>query len=278
MPPSISAVIPTYRRHAQLKSAVQSAISQSFEGDLDIIVVDDNPPDSEIFAQNWAMLARDFPQVRHIANDQPRGGGGARNCGILSARGEWIAFLDDDDTWLPGKLSRQWQLAARVAENVACIDTGFFELDEASGTQTAVLPKLQGEIFADLLVKHNGRAPKLSTLICRRDALIAVGMFDKDLPSRQDIDLYLRLARQFHFASVPEPLAVKHLHAGERISTNPGKKIAGFEMFLKKYAEDFRARPDLYRIFQRQFAKRLYRAGRYASAARVLMKSLIRFP
>lgn len=277
MKPLISVVIPTYRRHAQLRTAVVSVVDQSFEGPVEIIVVDDNPQDSEFFAQNRTMFASGFPQVRHVANTQPRGGSGARNCGILAATGDWIAFLDDDDSWLPGKLSRQWQLIAKSPDDVACIDTGFWEVDETSGTREAVLPKLQGDIFEDLLVKHNGRAPKLSTLICRRDALIAVGMFDQGLPSRQDVDLYLRLARHYRFDSVQEPLAVKSIHSGERISTNPAKKIAGFQMFLDKYAAEFRSRPDLYRIFQRQFAKRLYRAGRYSGAVRALARSIMPF-
>ncbi len=270
MQPSLSVVIPTYKRQKQLRAAVESVLGQALDQPFEIVVVDDNPPESEVHALNRAMFARDFPQVRHIPNTRPRGGSGARNCGIMAAKGNWIAFLDDDDSWLPGKLSRQWNLIREAPGDLACIDTGFWEVDEISGSRRAVLPKLKGHIFEELLVKHNGRAPKLSTLICRRDALIAVGMFDEDFASRQDIDLYLRLARQFRFDSVAEPLAVKNMHSGARISTDPSKKVRGFEHFLKKYEADLRARPELLRIFYRQYAKRLYRAGQYGKAIRAL--------
>jgi glycosyltransferase involved in cell wall biosynthesis len=275
MAPVLSVVIPTYQRQSQLRMAVQSVMDQTFTAPFEIIVVDDNPPDSEAYARNRTMFEKEFPGVRHLRNDRGRGGSGARNCGILAARGGWIAFLDDDDSWLPEKLSRQWELIGTAAAGVACVDTGFWEVDEASGRREAVLPKLQGNIFDDLLVKHNGRAPKLSTLVCRRDALIQVGMFDQDLPSRQDLDLYLRLARHYSFASVQEPLAVKNMHSGQRISTNPEKKIRGFQLFMEKYEAEFRSRPDLYRIFQRQFAKRLYRSRQYGKAMLALAKGIL---
>lgn len=274
MKPVVSVVIPTFGRHEQLREAVFSALGQDAPVPFEVIVVDDNPPAAELFRKNRAMLEGLSPSIRHLASTGPRGGSGARNCGILAARGEWVAFLDDDDEWLPGKLARQWYLAASAPADVACVDTGFCEKDEATGKQTPVMPQLEGWIFDDLLVKHRGRAPKLSTMLCRREALLAAGLFDTELPSRQDLDLYLRLARAYRFWPVREILAVKHVHSGARITTSRAKKLAGFEGFYRKYAEDLRARPPLHALFLRQYAVQMFKAGRYAEALRLAVRSL----
>lgn len=274
MNPLVSVVIPTYGRFEQLERAVRSVMSQQCDCIFEVVVVDDNPPDSQLSQQISSMLASRFPAIRHIANSGRRGGAGARNTGIEQARGKWIAFLDDDDEWLPGKLAAQVSKAGKVDDETACMDTGFVQVNAVSGESKTVVPKLQGAIFDDLLVKHRGRAPKLSTLMCRRDALVSVGMFDPDMPSRQDLDLYLRLARHFRFASEPKPLAIKHLHAGDRISTNHAKKLKGFELFYRKYREDFRLRPDLHRIFLRQYARRSIRSGDYIAALRLMLRSM----
>ena len=274
MKPVLSVVIPTYGRHEQLERAVRTVMTQECDVPFEVVVVDDNPADSELRQRNAAMLAQFQPVVRHLSNSGRRGGAGARNTGIEAATGEWIAFLDDDDEWLPNKLRQQLTLMRNAAPQLACIDTGFYEDDEATGRRKSVMPQLQGDIFDTLLVKHQGRAPKLSTLICRREALVSIGMFDPELPSRQDLDLYLRLARHYRFASVAEPLAIKHVHTGARISTSHANKIRGFELYYRKYRDDFLVRPELHRIFLRQYARWLYRAKRYPAAVRLLLRSL----
>lgn len=270
----ISVVIPTYGRHEQLEAALRSVRLQDCPVPFEVIVVDDNPVDSELFGRNQAMLAQRFPGVVHLPNPQSRGGAGARNGGVLAAVGEWVAFLDDDDEWLPGKLAQQWALMSMAPVDVVAIDTGFWEVDSNSGERKKVLPQLQGWIFDALLVKHQGRAPKLSTLVCRRQALLDAGLFDEMLPSRQDLDLYLRLARVGRFESVLEPLAMKHVHAGPRISTSFENKLRGFEVYYRKYLPEFQARPALHRIFLRQYARWLYRARRYPTALRLVLRSL----
>lgn len=270
----ISVVVPTYGRHKQLEAALRSVSRQDCPVPFEVIVVDDNPVDSELFGRNQAMLARRFPEVLHLPNPQSRGGAGARNGGVLAAKGAWVAFLDDDDEWLPDKLAQQWALMSGAPAGVVAIDTGFWEVDASSGQRKVVLPQLQGWIFDALLVKHQGRAPKLSTLVCRHQALLDVGLFDVALPSRQDLDLYLRLARVGRFESVLEPLALKHVHAGPRISTSFDNKLRGFEVYYHKYLAEFQARPVLHRIFLRQYARWLYRARRYPTALRLVLRSL----
>lgn len=269
----ISVIIPTCGREDELARAIASVESQTLKIALDVVVVNDNPPGSTLFARTRTMIEERFPGVRQLTNDLGRGGAGARNCGILAAAADWVAFLDDDDEWLPEKLEQQWPAALAAPPDVAAIDTGFWDVDERAGKKRAELPQLQGWIFEDLLVKHRGRAPKLSTLICRRSALLEVGMFDEAMPSRQDLDLYLRLARHYKFASIMEPLAIKHVHAGQRISADRAKKIRGFELFYSKYKDDLSIRPALHRQFLRHQALWCCSDRRFFSAGMLFARS-----
>ena len=272
--PTVSVIIPTYRRPAELERALRSVLDQNFS-DIEVIVVDDNPPDSAERRRTEELLGRTSGPLRHLKNDTPLGGAGARNVGIQAAGGQFIAFLDDDDQWLPGKLQKQMDLFAGLAEDVCSVDTGFYEIDQRRGTTRTVMPALRGEIFDALLVKHKGRAPKLSSMVCRAAALRRVGGFDEQLPSRQDLDLYLRLARHYRFEYIAEPLMNKYIHNAGRISAVSDNKIRGFEMLYRKYRDDLAARPALHRRYLRRHAFWLAKAWKLLRAAGKYLRSLL---
>lgn len=107
-PPEVSVVIPTLRRSQLLVRALNSVLTQSYH-QLEIIVVVDGPDEETV-----AMLdAIADPRVRYFVNPRSLTAAGARNFGVSQAHGEWIAFLDDDDEWLPQKLQRQMEVARR---------------------------------------------------------------------------------------------------------------------------------------------------------------------
>src|SRR5665213_1350208 len=115
--PLVSVIVPTRDRVQILRAAVASVLRQSATN-FELIVVDDASTDGT--SSYLAELATMDKRVRVVRNAAPKGGAGARNEGISHARGEWIAFLDDDDEWLPNKIRRQLEtLAANVAA-VAC--------------------------------------------------------------------------------------------------------------------------------------------------------------
>jgi len=272
--PTVSVIIPTFKRPTELLRAVKSVLEQDYK-DFEILVVDDNLPESEYRIQTKSALKGIDPRIIHLENDTPMGGAGARNVGIESARGAYVAFLDDDDQWLPDKLSRQMVLFETLPSEVCSVDTGFFEIDERRDTKRVILPALRGDIFEDLLVKHKGRAPKLSSVVCRTAALREIGMFDVLLPSRQDLDLYLRLARLYHFEFIAEPLVNKFIHSSVRISSVSSNKIRGFEMLYKKYYSDLVLRPVLHRRYLKRHAFWLVKGGKLFQAGSKVFKSLL---
>ena len=128
----VSVIIPTYNRAACLKLALASVLNQTYQN-FEIIVVDDASTDGT------ADVVRGFADARitYVRHDVNRGkvgaGAAARNSGIARAQGTYIAFLDDDDEWLPEKLARQVAVLDRGPRSVGAIYTGFVKIDQATG-------------------------------------------------------------------------------------------------------------------------------------------------
>ncbi|GAA1086463.1 glycosyltransferase [Nocardiopsis composta] len=196
--PEVTAIVPTRDRPDLVRRTLRSITGQDYPGVLRTIVVFDNDdPDH--------TLADDDPRrpVRVMANTRSPGLAGARNTGILAASGELVAFCDDDDTWLPGKLRRQVEvlLGAPETEIVCCGIRVIYERTEAERVldRTSVT-------FADLLAS---RLTELhpSTFVIRRSALVdGCGTVDEELPGSyaEDYELLLRLARRAPVRTVPE--------------------------------------------------------------------------
>ena len=106
----ISVVIPTYNRPDTLKRAITSVLSQTCT-DFEIIIVNDSHQERPV----WDIINHFADErIRYFRNERSKGGNGARNTGIIKSKGEYIAFLDDDDEWLPDKLYLQQQLGTRL--------------------------------------------------------------------------------------------------------------------------------------------------------------------
>ena len=184
--PRVSVIIPTYNRAHLVERAIDSVLTQDF-ADFEIIVVDDGSTD-----ETPIKLSR-YGDSRICYLRKENGGlASARNAGIAQAHGEYIAFLDDDDTFLPTKLSLQAQLLD-VRPEIGVVAGGWLFVDEASGRTTKVFPwEFQGNLdlkawlFASLFPVH--------AALVRRQWLQEVGGFDQAFPRLEDWDLWLRLA------------------------------------------------------------------------------------
>ncbi len=116
MHPAVSVVLPTYNRAQSLPGAMRSVLDQSF-GDLELIIVDDAS------TENIEAIVADFgdPRIRYLRLDHNSGAAAARNVGMAETRGQYIAFQDSDDIWLPGKLARQVELLEGQPPNVGVV-------------------------------------------------------------------------------------------------------------------------------------------------------------
>lgn len=258
--PTVSVIIPTYNRAEILPKSVNSVLNQTFE-DFELIVVDDASEDhtgSVISGMNDNRI--DY--VRHHDN---RHVSAARNTGIEHARGEFIAFLDDDDCWLPGKLEQQVRLMNQDPEvgMVYC----WMSYQRGGKELRKYKPALRGNIFAETLVGQPiGNA---STLLVRASIIEDIGGFDVELSRGNDGDFIRRVAKQYNVDYVPEVLVIYSVgHGADRITTNDGdgirSAIRGERSKLYKFKTDLSCRPRAKAIIYAKIAYRHAQIGEWS--------------
>jgi len=186
MTPRVSVVVPTRDRRTVLARALASIDAQYFR-DFEVVVVDDGSADG---TAGW--LRAEHPAVRLVELRTSCGAAAARNRGVARARGEIVAFLDDDDAWRPSYLETQVALFDAHPATQLC-SAGHVEID---GTGRVSRPDLRPLFdYADPLVHLLAECPlhTLSVVACRRAALARIGPFDETLAIVHDLDWYLRL-------------------------------------------------------------------------------------
>lgn len=209
--PSVTVVIATRDRPVLLRRAVESVLAQRYPGAVEVIAVfDQSAPEADL-ASDGAGPEGGARRVRVLANERTPGLAGARNTGITAATGELVAFCDDDDLWLPGKLAAQVERLAAEPE-LELVTTGV--LVEARGkVSTRVLDRTH--ITHDELLRSRVSEAHPSTYLFRRAALAdGIGLVDESLPGSyaEDYDVLLRAARRHPVGVVPLPLAKVFWH------------------------------------------------------------------
>lgn len=230
----VSIVIPTYSRNDTLVRAIESALNQTYSN-IEIIVVDDNPSDSEWRNKTEKLMDRfaDESRIHYHKNKKNLGGAGARNEGIAIARGEYIAFLDDDDEYLPENVQQKMNAFNSANNDKLALVYGFSEYIN------------HGQAVYWKKVNHNGCClyeamrenciAATSQWVARKSALEEVGLFSV-VPSKQDSQLILKLlVAGFEVLCVPEVLTRYYMDAETltHISTNGRKPLQGELLYQK---------------------------------------------
>ena len=226
----VTVIIPTHNRAEFLRHAISSVLEQSFQ-DFEIIVVDDASSD------NTAEVVTRFhdERIKFIRHVNRRGGSAARNTGIVNAKCDYIAFLDDDDEWFPEKLARQMEVLLASPPGVGCIYTGYVIVDKYNEkTNGQMIPSKKGDLSKDLLISNC--IGGTSSVLLRKECFDKIGLFDENLPSFQDYDLWIRISRKFHFDYIKEPLLKYYVHP-KKIWGDPDTLNQGMRMMLGKYGD-----------------------------------------
>jgi glycosyltransferase involved in cell wall biosynthesis len=226
--PIVSVIIPTYNRNGFLRSAIESVLNQTFQA-FEVIVVDDaSSEDVQGIVQGFHD--RRIKCIRHETN---KGEAGARNTGLIHAQAEYIAFLDDDDVWFPEKLKSQLDVLEKSTLKVGGIYSGYIVKDCADPRKSYTkIPAKRGDIYKDLLIQNSIGPP--STVVVRRKCIETAGPFDENIFYGVDHDFYLRIAKDFHFECIAEPLARYSIHEN-RLSANPELVAKGLAAMSRKY-------------------------------------------
>jgi glycosyltransferase involved in cell wall biosynthesis len=172
----------------------------------------------------------------YIENDHARGGGGARNAGIFRANGLWVAFLDDDDLWLPDKLRLQYEKIVAAGESVGLVYTGTKSVRDDGKTYLS-LPTKEGWILNDVLSKNH--IGGFSSAAIRKDVLWSINGLDERFSALQDIDLYIRVAQVSQVVYVEQPLVIVRISHADRITKNRHSKLKSNVLLLNKYRSLF---------------------------------------
>jgi glycosyltransferase involved in cell wall biosynthesis len=228
--PLVSAIIPTCNRMEMLLRAARSVAIQTYPN-MELIIVDDDPSGSikEHLRQEIELQA-----CRVIKNRRKSGGAGARNTGFLESKGKFIGFLDDDDEWMPEKIEKQIEAFQASDDKVGIVTAHNIVIHNS--TKIITYRCLEGNVYEALCRKH--MVGNTSIPLIKRHVLEEVGLFNEDMPAAQDTELWLRIAKRYHFATVKEPLAILYWHDSERITKNPSKQIIGLYILLRKHWSD----------------------------------------
>lgn len=206
--PAVSVILPTYNRGAMLRESVDSVLAQSFT-DWELLIIDDGSTDGSV-----ASLPSD-PRIRVIATAHSGSPASARNVGFREARGEWIALLDSDDSWLPAKLATQLQALWKSPDGRwSC--TGYSFVDETGQP----VPQRSGGPYTPVsgwvlesLIAGGGMTVTTTTLMFHRSLIDEVGEFDPAYVPRADLDYMLRAAKRSPIVAVPDVLTVVREHS-----------------------------------------------------------------
>lgn len=210
--PLVSVVIPTYNRGWAIKAAVDSVLSQDYQN-TELIVVDDGSTDD-----TKTLLAAYQTQLTLIEQKQ-RGVSAARNRGIAVAGGAFVSFLDSDDRWLPGKLTRQIDFFTANPEALICQTEEIWIRNGVRVNPGKRHQKPSGMIF-DRSLELCLVSP--SAVMMKKRLFDTIGLFDESLPACEDYDLWLRISSRFPVDLIDEPLIVKNGGHPDQLSKMPG--------------------------------------------------------
>jgi glycosyltransferase involved in cell wall biosynthesis len=246
--PLISVVIPAYNRVHTIQEAVRSALDQE-DVDIEVIVVDDGSTDGT----GAAAEALGDPRVR-VITQQNGGVSAARNAGIAGAGGEWVAFLDSDDLWLPRKLISQLDAMSLVSGCMASQTSAYLVDDDLNRVALRRCESSADPLLTFLRFQNMPAAG--SSWMVKRQLLAEIGGFDQDLGRIEDWDFSLRLARFAKPVCVTEPLTLYRYHAGNRSHDIDMHVTAGLTILDRLYADP--TLPATARVHEREVYARFY--------------------
>lgn len=245
MTPSISVVVPTRDRPELLRRSLASIVGQRYDGDIEVIVVFDQGTPTDV-----GVPESDTRRIRTIANDRVAGLAGARNCGVLAATGDLVAYCDDDDEWLPDKIRRQVEAMAREpSAEVVVTGTAI-----VYGSRTIDRIPPDSHVTFDDLLRSRVQEVHPSSIVVKRGAMLdGIGLVDEEIPGSygEDYDWLLRAARRAPILVVRSPLTRAYWHEASFFADRWTSIIDAIHYLIAKFPEFHRDRLGLALLYGR---------------------------
>jgi Glycosyl transferase family 2/Sulfotransferase family len=270
--PDVSVMITTRGRPELVRETLATVVTQTYPGDIEILVVHDQEPPDE----GLNKLSAAGRQIRAVANEGTPGLAGARNFGLGLLHGEYIATCDDDDLWHPDKLRLQLERMIHEPDLLA-VGSGIRYLLPDNKIQD--WPGRAGRISYELLLRNRVKELHSSTLVMRRETFTKVGGYDEKLPYgySEDYDWVLRMAKAGGLGLVVQPLADIRRNATSYYQGGSEKVAAGLEYLLNKHPDIAASRRGHARMLG-QIAFARSSMGQRGPALRLAVRSLLRWP
>lgn len=249
----VSIIIPTYKRSEYLIRAIESVLNQDYTN-VEIIVVDDNDP-SSIYrkeTENKIQIYLENEKVKYMKNEKNLGGALARNVGIHASTGNYITFLDDDDIYLPSKISYQLKFMIEKGFELTFMDVRIHSMDDRliDYREHKYVSNLeQKELLKNHLMHH---LTPTGTYMFKRESLIRIDGFD-DVSVGQEFRLMLKAIESgLKIGYIPIAYVIQYIHDGERISVGKNKLEKEIELynFKKKYFDELSEKQKKYIKFR----------------------------
>ncbi|MDD5606825.1 MAG: glycosyltransferase [Candidatus Pacebacteria bacterium] len=269
--PIVSVIIPTYNRADLLGRAIQSVLSQTYQY-FEIIIVDDGSID------NTKSLVERFNNERIVYIQRRENSGNSvvpRNTAMKIAKGKYIAFLDSDDEWMPEKLEKQIKLFEKLNNsNIGFIGCNVVIVDEKNKKEWEYkIPRCKN-IFKELLIMNNFIFNP-SSVIVEKEVFNTIGLFDENLKTVQDYDMWIRIAQKYNFDFVPEPLFKYYIHNSNITNTlSFEKQEKDIRYIFEKYRKYYEANPKIHSTRLRNDGTKYVLAGRLQEGRKYFLKSI----
>ncbi len=269
----VSAIITTHNRRKDLEDALQSVLNQTYKN-LECIVIDDASNDDT--SEFMEKIAASNKQVRYIyiPKSESKGGNYARNTGIKNARGDLIAFLDDDDLWLTDKIEKQVKCLQQHPECELVYCHRIREINRSF----AYIPKYNDNLSGDMHERIFTQIPcSTSTIVCTKRILESVGMFDESVRFWQEYELLMRISQKTQFAVVNEPLVIYRCDYCDnaRLTNKYDEWVKSVDFIYKKHNDkiqnlDESIQKQMKNLFKRDAVTRLFASGKRKQAKLML--------
>lgn len=247
----VTVIIPTYKRLTYLQQALTSVCQQTY-GNFTCLVVNDYPPDGDEIASLLQTIG-DI-RIKLINHKISQGGNTARNTGIKAATGQLIAFLDDDDFWREDKLAQHIRQHQNNPQ-LGLVYSGLIQKwDNDLLPSKMALPTLPSEAITTAMERGTFCPYTTSSVTVLRKCFEQCGLFDEQLVSFQDWDMWYRIAQRYPFGCINQPLVEFRQHLGQRTSKSFDCRLQGLEQLIAKW-NDTLEQPEK---FRHQYLKESY--------------------
>ena len=265
--PTVSVLMRTYNRAHLVGKAIRSVLNQTFT-DWELLVVDDGSQDNT----QEVVLAFQDRRIRYLRHQRNRGPTATTNTGIQAARGQYLAFQDDDVEALPRRLESQLEVFRRPGnEDVAVVICAVAHL--LRGNKVSVrTATVNGWVYEQLL-SHRGSVGEFSGYLANLHLLGDSALADESLPGHDDYDFLVCNSKRGRVLSLREVMAFCLEHDGDRASS-PTRMLAGYLRLHERYSEEFHARPSAHSQHHVLTARGYWRVGDMDGCRRELLKAM----